>query len=70
VLRHIPYIGAIFSLIPYKYEITDADGDHVGSIDGEFSIKDRYTVSIDDATDVPKEAVVAAAMVIDALEGN
>jgi uncharacterized protein YxjI len=60
----------IFSLIPHKYEITDADGDHVGSIDGQFSLKDEYIVRIDDASDVPKEAVVAAAMVIDALEGN
>jgi uncharacterized protein YxjI len=70
VLRHIPYIGIIFGLIPHKYEITDVDGDHVGSIEGQFSLKDEYTVSIDDASDVPKEAVVAAAMVIDAIEGN
>lgn len=70
MLRHIPYLGAIFSLIPYKYEITDVDGDHVGSIEGQFSLKDKYTVTIDDASDVPKEAIIAAAMVIDAIEGN
>lgn len=70
VLRHIPYLGIIFQLIPHKYEITDVDGDHVGSIEGEFSLKDEYTVNIDDASDVPKEAIVAAAMVIDAIEGN
>jgi uncharacterized protein YxjI len=57
-------------LIPHKYEITDADGDHVGNIDGQFSLKDRYEITVDDATDVPKEAVVAAAMVIDAIQGN
>jgi hypothetical protein len=34
------------------------------------SVKDRYEISIDDASDVPKETVVAAAMVIDALQGN
>ncbi|WP_276270580.1 LURP-one-related/scramblase family protein [Haloarcula litorea] len=56
--------------IPHKYEITDADGDHVGNIDGEFSLKDRYTITIDDASDVPKEPVIAAAMVIDAIQGN
>lgn len=56
--------------IPHKYEITDQAGEHVGRIDGEFSLKDRYTITIDDASDVPKEPVIAAAMVIDAIQGN
>jgi len=56
--------------IPHKYEITDQSGNHVGNIDGEFSLKDRYTITIDDASDVPKEPVIAAAMVIDAIQGN
>jgi uncharacterized protein YxjI len=56
--------------IPHKYEITDQAGEHVGRIDGEFSMKDRYTITIDDASDVPKEPVIAAAMVIDAIQGN
>ncbi|QKY19305.1 hypothetical protein B4589_002530 [Halolamina sp. CBA1230] len=56
--------------IPHKYEITDADGDHVGTIDGQLSIRDRYEVTIDDASDVPTEPVVAAAMVIDAIQEN
>ncbi|GGL33682.1 hypothetical protein GCM10009037_16620 [Halarchaeum grantii] len=67
VLRH--FVGAA-GLIPHKYEIADAEGDHVGSIDGQFSLRDAYTVTIDDASDVPKEAVVAAACVLDALEGS
>ena len=69
-LKHMPYVGAFFQLLPHKYEIVDADGGHVGSVDGQFSIKDRYEVEIDDAESVPREAVVAAAMVIDAIEGN
>ncbi|WP_435344442.1 LURP-one-related/scramblase family protein [Haloarchaeobius sp. HRN-SO-5] len=56
--------------IPHKYEITDADGDHVGNIDGQFSLRDEYEIVIDDASDVPKEPIVAAAMVIDAIQGN
>ena len=56
--------------IPHKYEITDVHGNHVGNIDGQFSLKDRYEITIDDSTGVPKEAVVAAAMVIDAIQGN
>jgi uncharacterized protein YxjI len=69
-LRHLPYLGPLFSLLPHSYDITDADGDRVGGIEGQFSVKDRYEVTIDDATDVPREAVTAAAMVIDAIEGN
>ena len=56
--------------IPHKYEITDVDGRHVGNIDGQFSLKDRYEITIDDASSVPKEAIIAAAMVIDAIQGN
>ncbi len=65
--RHYVPFGA---LIPHKYEITDADGGHVGNIEGQFSIRDRYEITIDDASNVPKEAVVAGAMVIDAIQGN
>ena len=63
----VPYVG---TLIPHKYEITDVDGNHVGSIEGQLSLKDRYEIPIDDASSVPKETVVAAAMVIDAIQGN
>jgi uncharacterized protein YxjI len=57
-------------LIPHKYEITDHQGNHVGKIHGQLSLKDRYDIVIDDASTVPKEYVVAAAMVIDAIQGN
>ena len=56
--------------IPHKYEITDENGNHVGNIDGQLSLKDRYEITIDDASSVPKEAVIAASMVIDAIQGN
>ncbi|WP_408959812.1 LURP-one-related/scramblase family protein [Natrinema sp. 74] len=56
--------------IPHKYEISDQQGTHVGSISGQFSLRDRYEITIDDASTVPKEPVVAAAMVIDAIQGN
>jgi len=58
------------ALIPHKYEITDGNGRHVGRIDGQFSIRDRYEITIDDASRVPKEPIVAAAMVIDAVQNN
>ncbi|SFS88537.1 LURP-one-related/scramblase family protein [Halostagnicola kamekurae] len=54
--------------IPHKYEITDSDGGHVGSIEGHVSFRDKYDITIDDASSVPKEPIVAAAMVIDAIQ--
>ncbi|SDZ90046.1 Uncharacterized protein YxjI [Haloplanus vescus] len=60
----------IGELIPHKYEITDTQGAHVGSISGQLSLRDKYAITIDDASTVPKDAVVAAAMVIDAIQGN
>jgi uncharacterized protein YxjI len=60
--------GLLGNLIPHKYTITDADGTHVGTISGRLSMKDRYDVEIADTESVPREAVVAAAMVIDAIE--
>ena len=66
-LRHLISVA---NLVPNKYEIFDADGVHVGNIDGQFSLRDTYTVSIDDAGTVPKEAVLATACILDALENQ
>jgi uncharacterized protein YxjI len=66
-LRHL--VGAA-NLVPNKYEIFDADGGHVGDIEGQFSLRDAYTVTIDDASGVPKEAVIAAACILDALDNQ
>ena len=70
LLSALRHLVSVANLIPNKYEIFDADGDHVGDIEGKFSMRDAYTVTIDDASDVPKEAVVVAACVLDALENQ
>ncbi|ELZ16984.1 LURP-one-related/scramblase family protein [Natrinema limicola] len=66
-LRHLVSVA---DLIPNKYEIFDASGNHVGDIEGRLSLRDAYMVSIDDASDVPKEAVIASACILDALENE
>ncbi|MFC7185874.1 LURP-one-related/scramblase family protein [Halorubrum yunnanense] len=66
-LRHLVSVA---NFVPNKYEIFDADGGHVGDIEGKVSLRDAYTVTIDDASDVPKEAVIAAACILDALENK
>ncbi len=70
VLSALRHLVSVANLIPNKYEIFDTDGKHVGDIEGKFSLRDAYTVSIDDASNVPKEAVIAAACVLDALENK
>jgi uncharacterized protein YxjI len=70
LLSALRHLVSVANLVPNKYEIFDADGDHVGDIEGQFSLRDTYTVSIDDASTVPKEAVVAAACILDALENQ
>ena len=70
LLSGLRHLVSVANLIPNKYEIFDADGGHVGDIEGQFSMRDAYTVAIDDASDVPKEAVVAAACILDALENQ
>jgi len=70
VLSALRHLVSAANLFPNKYDIYDPEGRAVGSIEGQFSIKDTYTVTIDDASTIPREAVVAAACVIDALENE
>jgi uncharacterized protein YxjI len=70
LLAALRHLVSAANLVPNAYEIVDAGGSHVGAIEGQFSLRDTYTVRVDDASGVPKEAVVAAACVIDALENN
>jgi uncharacterized protein YxjI len=70
LLSALRHLISVANLIPNKYEIFDADGAHVGDIEGQFSLRDAYTVTIDDASTVPKEPVIAAACILDALENK
>ncbi|MDY6780254.1 MAG: hypothetical protein SV760_06875 [Halobacteria archaeon] len=63
------YFSNIASYIPHRYSIEEPDGRQVGEIRGKLSIRDTYVVDVED-DDIPKEAVVPAAIVVDALEGN
>lgn len=60
----------IGELIPHKYEIVDATGEQIGSIDGQLSLRDQYDITIEETASVPKAPIVAGAMVIDAIQGN
>jgi uncharacterized protein YxjI len=65
-----PRLGPAGKLLPREFEIESADGQHIGTIEGQLSLNDTYEINIDDTHGAPREAIVAAAMVIDAIEGN
>ncbi|WP_435196827.1 LURP-one-related/scramblase family protein [Natronomonas sp. EA1] len=67
VLRNV---SGIFGLIPHSYTIEAPDGTTLGSLKGRLSVRDTYDLHLGDVGDAPKEALVAAAVAIDALEGN
>jgi len=63
-------LSDIADFLPHKYTIYNSDRDEIGKIKGQWSIRDTYNVELGELGKVPKEAVVAAACTIDALEAN
>jgi len=63
-------VSDLASLLPHSYSITGPDGESIGSIRERFSLRDAYDVRVGDTGGAPREAIVAAACAIDALEGN
>jgi uncharacterized protein YxjI len=63
------FVG-VLGLLPHKYSITGSGGEPMGTIRERFSLRDIFDVEVDDTGDVPREAIVAAACAIDALEDD
>jgi uncharacterized protein YxjI len=62
-------LSDIFQLLPHRYTIEDGEGQQIGTIEGQFSFRDRYEINLEGEIQ-KKEAILAAAITIDALEGN
>jgi uncharacterized protein YxjI len=56
--------------IGHEYDITDAEGDSVGSIESEFAMFDEYEITITDASSVPTEAILMCTVVVDGIQAN
>ncbi|MFT4909549.1 MAG: hypothetical protein ACI9TI_000709 [Natronomonas sp.] len=56
--------------IGHNFEIADADGDSVGTIESDFAIRDQYEIKISDSSSVPIDPIVVGTVVIDAIQGN
>lgn len=59
-----------FSLLPHSYSISGPDGLDIGTIEEKLTLRDVYEVEIGDTGEAPREAILAAAIAIDALEEN
>lgn len=70
VISALRHLSNLANIAPNKYEIFDANDEKVGEVAGELSLKDTYKVTVDKSSDVPREAVMAVACVIDALENK
>lgn len=56
--------------IGHKFEITDAEGSTIGTIESEFAVFDQYEIIITDRSSVPIDPILAGAVVIDAIQSN
>jgi uncharacterized protein YxjI len=56
--------------IGHTFEITDAEGNAVGTIESNFAIHDRYEIEMNDRSSVPIDPIVVGTVVIDAIQGN
>jgi uncharacterized protein YxjI len=63
------FVG-VLSLLPHGYSITGPDGRSMGTINERFSLRDIFDVEVGDTGETPREAIVAAACAIDALEDD
>lgn len=63
-------LSNIADFLPHRYTIYNADRDEIGKIEGKWSLRDKYDVELGELGNVPKEAIVAASVTIDALEAN
>jgi uncharacterized protein YxjI len=80
VLAEINSRGALFTVgrkllpvgqwIGHTFEITDAEGTAVGTIESGFAVFDQYEITISDSSSVPIDPIVAGTVVIDAIQGN
>lgn len=80
LLTEIDSRGALFTVgrkllpagqwIGHEFELSDAEGNSIGTIESDFGAFDRYEIAISDASLVPVDPIVAAAVVIDAIQEN
>jgi len=56
--------------IGHNFEIADAAGNSIGTIESDFAIRDQYEIKLSDSSSVPIDPIVVATVVIDTIQGN
>jgi uncharacterized protein YxjI len=80
LLAEISSRGALFTIgrkvlpvgqwIGHEFEITDPEGNSVGTIESGFAVFDQYEVTISDSSSIPIDPILAGTVVIDAIQEN
>lgn len=60
----------ILQFLPLKYTIYNSDRDQIGEIREKFTFRDKYEIEIGELGNIPRESIIAAAISVDALEGE
>lgn len=68
VLDFLRTFSNLVSIIPHKYSINSPEGEKIGEIKGELGLKDKYSITLEQSNNIPREALIACAISADALE--
>jgi uncharacterized protein YxjI len=68
VVMALKSFSNLAGLIPHSYSISGPNGEQIGSISERLSLRDIFDVRVGDTGEASHEAIVAAAIAIDALE--
>lgn len=53
-----------------RFDVTDTDGNAVGTIESDFAIRDEYEITISDRSSIPIDPILVGTVVIDAIQAN
>ena len=70
MLEFFRYYVPMMGVLPHTYTIEDTDGEELGRLSGQFTLSESYKLNVETAADADREALVAAALTIDALDVN
>ncbi|PSP63713.1 hypothetical protein BRC77_06280 [Halobacteriales archaeon QH_8_64_26] len=74
LFKHVYHIRSpdvgVLGLLPHSYSITGPDDSRIGTIEEKLSLRDTYVVEVGETGEAPREAILAAAIAIDALEDD
>ncbi len=68
VVEFFRYYVPLLGVLPHTYIIKDADGKEIGTLSGQLTLSDSYELDVETPENIDREALVAAAISVDALD--